>query len=295
MRITNNYLYRQSLANLQRNLGAIEEALDQVASGRRIRRVSDDPVDAGEAMRASGKLRALEQYKKNIGAARTRLSAEEAVLEQLGDALSRARELAIGQAGSTADESTRAVAKAEVDQLLDLVIQLANTEFQGSYLFGGARTDVRPIDPATGEPTDPTQPPEGERRVEIGSGQLVRTTHDAKTIFLDTGAIEALRELSSALEADDGAAIRDSLGRLEAAFDDVQVLLGDVGARSNALDVAEANVDAWAFSLTAYRSDLTEVEFEEAVTRLVNRSTALQAALMANSRILQTALTDYLR
>lgn len=293
MRITNNLLQREAIAGFQHNLREMHRAYKQASSGLRFERPSEDPVATGATMRTDGRLRALEQYRRNIGLARSRLSAEEDVLDQVTDLLTRAKTLAVANAGDTANAQTREAARLEVEQLMATAVQLGNTTFQGSYLFGGQHADTPPF--AADGTFDVDRPPLGERPVETSSGQLIATTHDGQTIFVDSQVFAALQELSAALAANDGAAIRSSITTLDAAFSATQNLLGEVGARVNALEVAETNVEAWSLHLQTFRSDLTEIELDEAIARLVNRQTAYEAALLANSRILQTSLTDYLR
>lgn len=295
MRITNSILQRTTLAGIQQNLREIKDATDRAVSGTRIRAASDAPGVAGTVLRADGQLRALEQYRRNIGAARSRLTAEETVLDEVTDLLSRARELAMREGGGAANEMTRSIAKAEVDQLLETAVQLANTRFDGLYLFGGDHADTPPVDAATGTFNDPALA--GSHQAEIAAGQQVHTSHNAREIFGDdtTGVIAALRALSTALGDNDPDAVGAAGQAASSAFDQIQVLLGDVGARVVRLDIAEANIEALDTNLQAFRSDLADVDFEEALTELVGRQTALQAAFVATSRILQTTLTDYLR
>jgi flagellar hook-associated protein 3 FlgL len=295
VRITNSILQRTTLAGIQQNLREIKDATDRAVSGTRIRAASDDPGVAGTVLRADGQLRALEQYRRNIGAARSRLTAEETVLDEVTDLLSRARELAMREGGGAANEMTRSIAKAELDQLLETAVQLANTRFDGLYLFGGDHADTPPVDAATGNFNGPALA--GSHQAEIAAGQQVHTSHNAREIFGDdtTGVIAALRALSTALGNNDAAAVGTAGQAASSAFDQIQVLLGDVGARVVRLDIAEANIEALDTNLQAFRSDLADVDFEEALTELVGRQTALQAAFVATSRILQTTLTDYLR
>lgn len=292
MRITNTILYQESLRGLRSNLEAIEAAHRQVSSGLRVEKASDDPASAAGAMRASDALRALEQHSRNASTGRARLAAEEAVLEQVTDVMVRAKELGIAQAGSPADASTRAITAAEVSELLDHVRDLGNTELGGSYLFGGAWADTRPF-PDAGP--DPSRPAAGERLVEIGAGSQVPTNHDGQTVFQDSGVFAALEALEAGLRADDADAVRNAIGDVDTAFTRVQELTAEVGARSRRLDVAVANLEALDVNLRSLRSELQDADIEEAVTQLVNRQTGYQAALLANARILQTTLTDYLR
>ena len=113
-------------------------------------------------------------------------------------------------------------------------------------------------------------------------------------VIFHTGAIAALQSLRDALAAGDRDAVAAAAGDLATAFDAVQAVIGDVGARSNRLALASSNVEALEFNLKTLRSDLAEVDLEEALTDLVSRQTTLQAAMAAASRMLSTTLADYL-
>lgn len=305
MRITNSILQREAITTLQRNSAALEQAQSQVSTGLKLQTASDDPVAAAGVMRASGGLRALTQYRRNIGGARARLSTEESVLDQVGDLLTRAKELAIGQAGDTANAQTRLTAKAEVDQLAQQLVQLGNTQVNGAYLFGGDTAQTAPFKsdgtPATlatiggGTLATSGAAPAPGNQVAISAGRWIATNHDGAAVFLKPGTMTAVNALSSALGANDPAAIASAIGQLDTAFDGTQDLLGEVGARTNQLDIASSNIDAFETTLTSTKSDLSEADVEASVTTLVSRQTAYQAALAATSRIMSTSLTDYLR
>src|SRR6185436_11998111 len=102
---------------------------------------------------------------------------------------------------------TRLVAKAEVDQLLAFAIQLANTKFEGEYLFGGDQSGQLPIDQSL--PPFSTVPPTGQRRAEISENQIVNVNHNASQLFLNSGVLASLDALSTALGANDQVAIQN--------------------------------------------------------------------------------------
>jgi len=271
-----------------------------VNTGLRFQRASEDPAAAAQVMRASGSLRALDQYRRNVDAASARTAVEEGVLDRLGDVLMRANELGVSQATGSATAATRLVTKAEVDELLRFAVQLSNTRHGDGYLFGGAQAAVAPFAVDEGDPAAldfTTTSPSGEHRVEIDSGQLVSTTHDGAQLFGTTtdGPLAALRDLSRALGANDQDAIGLATQRVHAAIGDVQTLVGDVGARMSQLEITGANLTALDATLTTFRSDVQEVDFERAVTELVGRQTAFQAAMLATSKVIGMNLTDYLR
>jgi len=293
MRITNNMVSRNSLAGLQRSLRQVAEAQHRTTTGLLVERASDDPSAASSIMASGSSIRAIDQYKRNINSARARLDREESILGSVTQMLERAKELGIGQGSSTADAQTRLTAKAEIDQLLQAAVQLGNTSHQGEFLFGGDQSNVAPFSGTI--PPFSAAPPTGTRRAEISSSLSVRTNHNGAEAFLTTGVLAALDQLSVALGANDQTAVQNSLVSLDSAHASVQVLISESGAASQQLDVATANLDALDTSLRAFKSQLQDADIEKAVTELVGRQTAYQAAMLATSRVMSLNLADYLR
>ncbi len=87
----------------------------------------------------------------------------------------------------------------------------------------------------------------------------------------------------------------DVLTSLDAAHSNVQVLVGETGAAGQQFEVANSNLDALNASLKTFKSTLQDADLEQAVTELVGRQTAYQAAMLATSRVMSLNLADYLR
>lgn len=298
MRITNNIIQRESLSQMQTSLRAVEKAQRRASTGLRVQTASDDPAAASSAMQTRSSLRALEQYQSNIERASSRSAMEENVLDQVTNLLTRAKELGVSQGGSTSNAATRAAAAAEIRELLEAAVGLGNTRYGEEYLFGGQYTSAAPF--AIDQPDflrDPAQPPEGSAETEIAAGRRLQANHDGKQVFLDTGVLSALNQLASALEDPSGSteAVGNALTAVDESFDGVQALMGVVGARSNQLEMTEANLSALKINLQTLKSDLEEVDFEEAITELVGRQTSFQAAMLATSKVMGLTLADYLR
>jgi flagellar hook-associated protein 3 FlgL len=299
MRITNNILLRRQLSGLQSNAQSLDRAQSLVSSGLKISKLSDDPSAGGALMVASSGLRAVSQYRRNVEQAQSRIDTEDQVLQQITSALSRAKELGLSQAGTTSSGQSRAVAAKELEEIFNHVISLASTKMGDEFLFGGETSHTAPFTTSgTGATLDFVQNGgDGARQIEVGAGQRFAATHDGTTVFASTGVLASLRDLATVTgtAGSDGSAIRTSLAALDGAFDEVQALIGDVGARANSLQMTAANLDAFEGGMKVLKSDLEDVDFEAAVTELVSRQTAYQAAMLASSKVLGLNLTDYLR
>lgn len=300
MRITNNYIQRSALSHLQANLQQVSEAQLQLSTGLKMQQASDDPAGAARAIQVRGSLRALDQYKRNIDDARSKATMEESTLDQLSDLLGRARELAVAQGGDTATAETRKTTAAEVKQLLAQAVTLGNTKYGDQYLFGGTNGAQAPFDGTQADflPRDAADNPipiAGSPETQIGSGVRVSAVHNGQQVFLDTGALKALEDLNDALQANQPAGIQAAATALTSSYSDVQAVLGETGARVNQLQIAGTNLDALDTNLTTLKSNIEEVDIEEAVTQLASRQTAYQAAMLATSRVMGLTLADYLR
>jgi len=289
MRITTSMLQQAVLDAVQANLQRISTAQDQVSSGKRITAASDDPVAAAQIMRASQDLDALAQVQRNVTAARTRVSAEDSVLNQVTNLASRAQELAVEQSSDTATAATRASTKAEVDGLVSQIVELGNTQVGNEYIFGGAQTTAAPFRPDGTYVGDDT-----ERQAEIAQGSYAATNHTGRALFVSSGLLPALQALSTALASGSGSAVGATVANLQQAGASVQALVADTGARDDQLDNAAQNASALVTTLTSRRSTLQDADVATASTELLAAQTSLQAALLAASRVLPTTLASYL-
>ncbi|HYV99062.1 MAG TPA: flagellar hook-associated protein FlgL [Gemmatimonadaceae bacterium] len=301
MRVTNHHATEQAIAAFTAARGAMDLATARATTGRRLLEASDDPTAALSVLQNQGQSRAIEQYQRNIGAANSRLSLESNTLDELTNILTRAKELAMGQASDNATPTTRKASAAEANQLLAQAVALANTKQNGEYVFGGQTSTTVPYSLNTFASaftfTVAATPPAGTRSIEIAPGQYVTTAHDGITVFGDqtSGVLQTLQSLAAALDSGSGPAVTATLAPLDTALDHTQVVSAEAGARINELDTASANHQALSVQLDADTSKLRDIDIEDAMTELASRQTAFQAAMAATARVLGMSLTDYLR
>jgi flagellar hook-associated protein 3 FlgL len=282
-------MYEQVLQQVQKHLSELSRAQEQTASGFRNTRISDDPVAGAQVLRADRTLRAVSQYRRAVSAVRTRQDTAEAALDQVTDIMTRAKELGTGQAGSTANGQTRAAAAAEVDQLLQQAISLGNSRVGNEFIFGGTATGVPPFQ-ANGTYVGTA----ASRQTEVASGQVVEMVPTGQALFVDTGVITTLTNLRDRLLANDDAGIMTSLGEVDTSMDGVQSRLAEVGSRSRSLDAAGTELDGLEDAATKGRSDAADIPLEESSTTLAAAQTALQAAILSGTKLLQSnLLTQY--
>lgn len=303
MRVTNQSILANSTNRLQMNLQAMERAREQVSSGVRFTRMSEDPVAASEVVRVGSSMRAIEQFQRNIQRATAKIDTEERALNSLTTTLGRGLELAIAQASSTATTETRLSVKAEVDALIESVVQLGNTRLGDEYLFAGTRGGEAPFQnpPSTPgdfralrDPLSNLVDPSGAIQIEIGDGRFITPNSNGTEVFLDTDALGSLYALSEALGNDDVPGVTAAVDALRDSASDVQTLIARQGARANDVMDADTRLGELELTLQTYRSDLRDTEIDKAMVELIGRQTLYQAAMSATSRVLGLSLANYL-
>ena len=145
MRVTQSMLASNSLKNLSKSYESMGKYQDQLATGKKISRPSDDPVVAIKGMFYRTNLTEVEQYKRNLSEAYTWVENSEAGIEQATQVVQRLRELTVqAQNGSNSPEDLKAIS-VEVAQLKEDLYSVANTQVAGRYIFNGTQTKNPPI------------------------------------------------------------------------------------------------------------------------------------------------------
>lgn len=292
MRISNSLLYDRLHRDTADALSLAYDAQRQVTTGRRFEQVSDDPVAGVEVLRVQQGLRGVAQYRRNVGGVKTRLDTEEVTLDQLTDLLNNARETAIAQGSATGSAATRATSANEVSAMIDQVVNLGNTRVGNEYIFAGNAVNNPPFAVTAGAVTYAGDT--GVRKAELNDNFTIDVNHTGAQLLMSSGVGTALQNLRDALATNNVAGIATAQTQIESAFDQVQTMLGDVGARGRALDAAGSNLDALETTYENRETAAWNVDSEEALSNLAAAQTSLQAAMLAATKVLSTNLVNYL-
>ncbi|MEM7516887.1 MAG: flagellar hook-associated protein FlgL, partial [Planctomycetota bacterium] len=131
-------LVRMGLTN---NTRLLTEYQEQIATGRRILRVSDDVVGATRALAVRRQLENVGRHRDSITAGRSRIDAAAGSLERGSSILAEARSLMILGMNGTASQADRETYATQLEQAIGELFDTVNTESNGSYLFSGTETE----------------------------------------------------------------------------------------------------------------------------------------------------------
>lgn len=299
MRVTHRMMSDNLNYNLQAVMRRMHEHNHQLATGRRVRHPSDDPVAVESIMRLKSLVSETEQYLDNVRDGLAWLSLTESALAQIGEGLQRARELAVYGATGTLTAQDRESIAMEIEQIRADILTTGNARIVDRYLFGGNRTDQPPFVEVNGQlvyqgaPGKNSGSQGGTIAYEISPGVTVEIAVHGDDAILP--ALEALDRLSVALRADDTEAIDAALGEVENALEKLLLWRAEVGARMNRMELARERLSENRESVTGLLSDKQDIDVAETILKLKLEENVYRAALAVGARILQPTLMDYLR
>ena len=182
MRVTDKMTQNQTIKNIQKNRSELATLQNQAATGKKLLSPSEDPSGATKVLTNRVESKNLEQFDKNIFFAKSFLETTESTLSQMGDALIRAKELALQGASDTVGESQRVMIGSEIGQICNSVLEMSNRRMGERYLFGGFKTQATPFN-RDGEYLGD----DGEMRIQNQKGSFVAMNLTGDKVFLGRG------------------------------------------------------------------------------------------------------------
>ncbi len=308
MRVATKSMYENIKVNLARVTQELVLANNVVSTGKRINKLSDDPVAMVSVMGIKSSLKRVEQLERNITMGKSWLKAAESALTQMNDLLSATKALAVDMANATKGQAERANAAGVVDGYMRQILALANTDVGGRYIFSGTRTETPPF--SFDDEENPTQViyngNSAAFSVRIGSGVDVEVGRDGETIIGDdnidwsnpssgnTNIFKVMLDLKRSLESNDIGGITEAIGRLDNVLERVGDLVADTGTKIIRMDTKEGILKELELAQLERRSKLEDVDIAEAVMDLKAKETAYQAALSSSAKVMRLSLVNFL-
>lgn len=289
---------RTMLQSIQNANSELFRAQEQVTTGRRINRVSDNPADAVSALNQRATLRRLEQFSRNAEEATTWFDAGDAALSDVSDRLAGVRATLVQANSGANDAISRAALANEIRAQRESILLAANSERSGRPLFSGNVAGAVAYD-ANGV----YQGDNGAVNLPITGGVTLQVNRTGPEIFgtnnptdpTQGDVFQMLDALATAVENGDTAKIAAGLGQIDAATKRVATAQVQLGSRASQLEDLANSLEDSKVSLKAGISNKENIDFAEAVINMKTREAAYQAAIQATAKVIQPSLMDFLR
>ncbi|MEI5907602.1 flagellar hook-associated protein FlgL [Bacillus spongiae] len=302
MRVTQNMLANNSLTNLSQSYSRLGELQEQLSTGKKITKPSDDPVVAMKGMYYRSNLTSIEQYKRNLSEMYLWLETSEAGMEQANAGLQRIRELTVkGLNGTLSPEDQEAVAE-EIEQIkLDLV-STAETKISGRYIYHGTDVDQSPIKQTNppivadniNEANPLYNPLLDDYKVEVSEGVYLKANVNPTKVFSQK-LFDTVQGIEDVLKGNSSQSLDTLLSDLDDVIGTLSAERSELGARYNRLEMVEDRLNQQEINASRVLSDNEDVDMEKVIIDLTIQESIHRAALSAGAQIIQPTLLDFLR
>jgi len=297
MRITNNMMSQSILSNLHSAQGNIYQLQNQLSSGLKISKPSDDPASVQNILRMNNNTSSVTQWTKASTDAVNYMTSEDSAMGSISDMLQKVNELALEGANGTMSQDDRAGVADEVDQINTQMQMVANTKVGTNYIFSGTATDKELI-PSSGASEANGNPV----LFQVGDNVSIDVSVNGQTLYGDstTGIVATLNSLSAHLRDTTSTSdvvtdnINNDIANINSNLDNVVDMRADLGARTNRMTAVGSQLDSTATNLQQNLSTLEDTDMAKAITDLTNQQNTYQAALSVGAKIIQPSLVDYI-
>jgi len=284
------------LASIQQSKQSETISTQQLASGRSVNQLSDDPVAAAALVQNHGQAAADGQFLQNLSTLQSKYQVADSTLGNVVQALTRALSLGVEGANGTLTAANRQAIAGEVQGLLSQTVSLANASYQGAFLFAGTKVSAQPFTLDTTTNTVTYNGNSATTSVQLSDGNSINANLPGDQLFQNgSGSVTgALQDLYSALTT--GTNIPASVTEVQNALNQVNQQRVFYGNNLNQISLSESFLNQDKLNLSQQENGLVGADLATVATNFAQAQVANQATLNATARVLGLpTLLDFLK
>jgi len=271
-------------------------ATQQLASGRNVNQLSDNPAASASLVLNHNQAAADAQYLQSVSSLQSKFQVADSALSNVVATLTRALSLGTEGANGTLNTADRQAIAGEVQGLLSQTVSLANTSYQGSFLFAGTKVTTQPftLDPATNSVTYNGN--SATTTVALSNGDSITANLPGDQLFQNPGGsvTAALSDLYAALTS--GNNIPATVNEVQNALNQVTEQRVFYGNALSQINASENYLNQDQLNLSQQENSLAGVNPAAAASNFSQAQVANQATLNATARVLNLpTLLDFLK
>ena len=275
-----------SLASLQENL----------TSGKRVLRASDDPVGAAQAERALTRIARIQTEQRALDVQRSAVAQAESSLGDAVGLVQEMRELVVSAGNGTHNAADRQTIAHQLQSLRDQLLVVSNRkDSNGAPLLASLGSELAPFDgtansfsglPGQAAASDVSLPSalDGHAAYRISPTQNIFDAIDETIAVLD----------GTVTTTDVPTAISTALGKFDQGMERLQSVRGHAGELLNRADRITGDQDKRAIDLEADRSRAEDLDLIQGISDFQGQQVGYQAALQSYAMVQKLSLFNYL-
>lgn len=317
MRVTQGMMAKNYLYNLNTNYTNMGKLQQQLSTGHKVSKPSDDPFTVTRTMELKSSIAANERYKQNIEECIGWTDTQEMALGQMNDVLQKVRELTVQAANGTLSDSDKQATTAQLKQLKTQLVEIANTSYDGRYIFSGQKTTDKPFEEVNGQVIYKGSNNGLEKEVSPGvsldigingadffkakyTGDSIKNDSKTDSATDKDGIFSTIDKIIMSLENPSDASLEGKntsnlLGVLDENMENMATIRSGTGAIQNRLEDIHNKNESETFNMTSLLAKTYDVDMGETYMKSKIMESIYQASLNVGAKVLQPSILDFLK
>ena len=303
MKISTSFLFDRATERMSQIQNRLATTQAQLSVSKQILAPSDAPDQAAAIQRLKGEVERQDSHSALLESALNRYQAEETAMSAANNILIRLKELTIQAANDTLGPDDRKAIGSEMQALRDQLLSLGNSrDDSGNYLFSGTRVKT----PAFAKDANNEvqyMGDETQTRIPAGVERTVQYTRSGTDVFQRVvredgsavGFFEALDQMIGAVNSNQTAGVQQAIADVDQMNNSLTLSIAQTGSDQQVVQSQLDVLDETKLRLRSTLSDIEDLDYAEAVTRMNKEVMALEAAMGSFSKISGLSLFDYIK
>lgn len=300
MRINDRSVQDTLQAGIQNNRAMLADLQEQITSGERIKRPSQDPAGFRQKSRIEKTVSQMEQDRRLMSDSSSFLGRTDQALEQLTSNVRKLRNIVLERGNDSRGLNVSSTLAIETDRLVESNVLTLNADVSGTYLFGGHKSKTEPFKITRGASgmidNVQYQGDQGYPPLSLPGGEQLKVPINGETIVNGSGDDLMALGLDIRKAMDDPNFDTDGfLNRLQKVEDNLVLRRSQAGSAMSHLEQLDGYMADQLITLRKEYQDVAGTDLTEAITQSLATETNLQVSMQIAARSSQLSLVNYLR
>jgi flagellar hook-associated protein 3 FlgL len=273
-----------------------QKAAEEVSTGRSVNEPGDNPAAMAALVINDAQTSQDVQFQTNVSDLQSKFQVADSAMNNATQILTSAISLGTQGASGTLSAADRQQIAAQVAGLQQQMLSVANTTYEGTYVFAGTDVTTQPFTADSSAPSGVVYNGNSAvTSVQISEGRSIATNVPGNQVFANATAsvFGALNDLENALNS--GAGIAAANTEVQNAFNQINNQRVFYGNALNQVQSAESFLSTDTVNLSEQQTSLVGANLTQAASQLSQDQVDEQAAISASAQVLNmSTLLDYL-
>lgn len=302
MRLADQVRIGNITKNISDNYWRMGELQEKISSGSSLLKPSADPRGYSRSLELQEALSRIDAYETSIRDFTARLTSYEDQVDNLTTNIRNLRQIVLSASNSATQTQVKDSNVDEVNSVIDSMINIANSNAAGGYMFSGSKIDTKPftVQRDSSQVTGVVYNGDaGEITVSITSEEKIRINLSGEVVFggragRDEDLFQRAIDVRNQIENGDMDGLNESLGKIDNILDNLLAKRMEIGVNMKHIEGVGELHDALKLDFEKENSAIQDVDLPGTISKLLNQEMVYKASLEIAARAQRISLLDFI-